>query len=603
MICRGGVVVGGARDAIKLAPLMGDDAAAAQTSGRVRWPVVSALTIAATAIFAWISWRAAIPPLVESDYCYLLVAADRFLAGQGLTTTPPVAPFQPWEWQADWAFLTKWPCGFPLLIAAIRWVSGMSSIEACRLLSALACGAGVVGWFLWIRRCVPRGLCGVLLGVVAAGCAMTPALLIHPTTDVIVVAAVPFVCLLTLRGLSLGMPCANLSQSPLGKWGIREAPMGPETTQSFRLACLACAGLLAGALFWIRYASLFLPIAIGVFLVAQRLWYRRVCLRSITVYSLCASIPVVALLAINRAYGIAESAQAQLNLGATLQPEFSWSLLVEVWRNFTRFSFYHYHAWVPMVLTLWPLAAVAIVVLVRPVREVVREFLRNPAILLSLSVVAMLLVMLVTATAIFGQKFHYVGLARYYLPIKPLYFALFAAPVLLIDKRLIRALLCTALLVACLWIAGQDWSATLHRWAESDVEGTRYGQRARCFAPHADRVYDWIDRQNRSDLVIVSNYHEYIALETQVPALPIPPDRKSLDAWIARIGQARGVSRLQTIFVLDRQHGWRNEGFADSTNAVERFGLVPFHEAPSSLSARVFQYASDAALVSESHAH
>lgn len=61
------------------------------------WTVLGVAAVAL--VLAVLPGRRDIPPLVESDYCYLLTAADRFIAGKGLTTTTPVAPLQPWTWK------------------------------------------------------------------------------------------------------------------------------------------------------------------------------------------------------------------------------------------------------------------------------------------------------------------------------------------------------------------------------------------------------------------------------------------------------------------------------------------------------------------------
>ena len=84
-----------------------------------------------------------------------------------------------------------------MLLCAARWVLGTTTLHAAGWISALACATALVGWFVWTRRALPRGITGTLLALVAAGCAVSTASLINPSTDLIVVALLPFVLLLT----------------------------------------------------------------------------------------------------------------------------------------------------------------------------------------------------------------------------------------------------------------------------------------------------------------------------------------------------------------------------------------------------------------------
>src|SRR3989337_649610 len=127
LICRGGIVVGGWGDGnaaqfrSRESTALMDPAEAVRVAHRpVRWSWVVGCVAAACVVLAFIPGRTSIPPLIESDYCYLLTAADRLYEGHGLTTPHPVAPLQPWSWQYDWGFLTHWPVGYPLLVWAIR---------------------------------------------------------------------------------------------------------------------------------------------------------------------------------------------------------------------------------------------------------------------------------------------------------------------------------------------------------------------------------------------------------------------------------------------------------------------------------------------------
>lgn len=220
----------------------------------ISWLWIPLGILAITIVLAFLPGRTRIAPIVESDYCYLLIAADRMFAGSGLTTPPPVAPLQPWSWQNDWVFLTQWPIGYPLLVCAFRWTFGLSSIQACQWIGLLACATALAGWFAWIKRSVPCGVTGILLSAVGAGCAVSTASLLNPSTDMIFVALLPFVLLLTTGAIErLGSESDDQSKRRGTLW-------------------LALAGLTAGGLFWIRYAAVFVPLAVGVYLIVE--WYR-----------------------------------------------------------------------------------------------------------------------------------------------------------------------------------------------------------------------------------------------------------------------------------------------------------------------------------------
>ena len=140
-----------------------------------------------------------------------------------------------------------------------------------------------------------------------------------------------------------------------------------------------------------------------------------------------------ALLTVNRVFG-SDSMQTQLNLGRTIGFDFSPQLVARAWWNFTDLGFYDYHALSHWVFALWPVALVGIGVCVRPVRERLRPFATAPTVRLSALVLAVFLGVLITTTAVFGDKFDYVGLERYYLPARPFYLLLFVAPVALIPR-------------------------------------------------------------------------------------------------------------------------------------------------------------------------
>ncbi|MCK4659879.1 MAG: hypothetical protein KAV82_10200 [Phycisphaerae bacterium] len=509
--------------------------------------------------------RSQIAPVIISDNAYIFLAADRFYAGDGLTTLLPHAPFQPWEWQQDWAFLTRWPVGYPLLLCAVRWVLGTETVQAAQALNVLCCGLALVGWFAWTKRAMPGGLCGVLLAGVAAGCSVSVSMLLDPSTDAVLVAALPFVLLTTSKAIRrLDKPAVDTASS---RWAA---------------AWLVSAGLGAGGLFWIRYASLFVPLGIGGYLLVEWLLLRRLQLRHLGAFGLAAAAPILALLLINHMFGLGR-AQAQLNLGSTVGFHFTPDMLSQAWWNFTRFGFYDYHWYSRWVFALWPAAVVAVVVVIPPVRRRLRRFMANPAVGLSAFVVAALMVVLVGATTFFGDKFNYVALGRYYQPIKPLYFVLFAAPVLLVPLRVVRMGACVVLLVAGWWLVRQEWPLAYKRQLEADHRTTPYHRRAVYFEPHSTALYEWLKRHGDDRLLVFSNFHDEIALETWIPACPTPAGVSQMHDWVARVKRARCVASLRVLFVLDPDNHCRRYFLPPTEDLVQTFNLTNLADAPPSI--------------------
>ena len=576
MICCDGVAVDGSKDVGPARTGRTDACFQAppveelyRTQRPVRWTLILGGIVAVAIVLACLPGRTGISPLIESDYCYLLIAADRMYEGLGPTAPLPVAPFQPWTWKADWSLLTQWPIGYPILIFAVRLLTGLTTIQACQWISVAGCAAALVGWFVWIRRSVPGGVTGTLLAAVAAGCSVSTASLINPSTDLILVALLPFVLLLTGQAIEL------LTDDTPGAGRRRGAVL------------LALAGLIAGGLFWIRYASVFVPLGVGLFLLVH-LWRRkRLCLQSTTLFTLFAAAPIVALLSVNNTFGMADSVQEQLNLGHTLRFDLSPRLLGKAWWNFTDLGFYDHHRFTHWVYALWPVAVCAVALFVRPVRGAVRSFLGSPGAALSALVVIALLVMIVGATAAFSDKYDYVGLDRYYTPIKPLYFVLFIAPIILIRRRLVRALVCVVFLAACSWLVQQEYSRPYKRWLAADRQATPYGQWARCFTPDAAGLYRWLGRQDAPNLIVISNFPEYIALETGIPALPIPNDPATLNAWVDAVCQTRGIANPQVLFILDHDNRWRDYWIPEADELIQAFGLQRHRDAPSNISSRI----------------
>lgn len=303
---------------------------------RLRWSLVAIAVVIVFAMLTQVPHRAAIPPLVESDYCYQLIAAQRFSAGLGLTSVVPIAPGQPWEWRGDWAFLTQWPAGYPLLVCTVRWVTGGTILGAAQWIAVGACALALVGWFTWIRRATGGGVCSTLGALLAATCSLSPESLINPRTDTLLAAMLPFTLLL------------------MDRWRVDQ--QDPSQARTCRPPCwLMGAGLLSGSLFWIRYASVFVPIAIGLFLFLQAWTNRGVRLRDVAIFVGSAALPMAALLMVNGMLASDSSLQSQLNLGARVGLDLPSAIVAEAWWNYTDLGFYDYRTEVHWLLAVGPL--------------------------------------------------------------------------------------------------------------------------------------------------------------------------------------------------------------------------------------------------------
>ena len=561
------------------------------------WTVLGVAAVAL--VLAVLPGRRDIPPLVESDYCYLLTAADRFIAGKGLTTTTPVAPLQPWTWRGDWTFLTQWPIGYPLLVAAARAMLGTTTIEACRWLNVLACALAVVGWFSWSWRTTQEssrvvhdrsrassallGIARVALAFGTAGIAVHVGLLVNPSTDVWLIAGLPWTLLLALRGGRL---------------------VGDDAAARRRrgLAVLAFAGLLAGAMFWVRYASIFVPVGIFAYLAlratlaalrsqekasqpaaqpAKTRWHVP------ALFALGAAIPAATLLLLNHVLGSAASTREQLNLGRSMGLDFSLHTVGRAWWMFTDLGYFAHRPAAHWLFAAWPVAVLIMVAALSPLRLAARHAARQHLGLAAMIVLAGL-GMLVAARTIFGGKFDFVGLDRYYLPLKPLYFTLFFAPFLQLPRRSVHVGIFGAMTLACSWTMQQEWSRTYSRWTASHRPATPYGAWSRCFEPNATELFGWLKATSADDHVVVSNFHEYLALETGIPALPVPDDRRTLRAWLERIEKVRGVPISRVLFVLDTENQWRDYWIAKPEETIREFALSPSSLAPASLRPYVY---------------
>ncbi len=566
--------------------------------------ILGAVIVVALAL-RWTPGLDRIAPLVESDYCYQLLAADRLFDGLGPTSLQPVAPNQPWSWRYDWGFLTQWPVGYPVIVCAVRYLIGGTSLEAARWIAILSCAAALVGWFLWIGTLVPRGWTRWLVALIGAPSALPMGLLVNPSTDVLVIAALPYLLL-----LAAALP-----------HGIS----GAETRIMSRRIVLL--GLLSGGLFWIRYASVAVPVGIGLYLILLRR-SRGVAWLQIVWFAIASLTPIALLLIVNRLFGAAPSAAATLNLGSHIEPAFSLRMVTDAWWMFTSLGYFNHRHITIFLFALWPVVFLAMIALVRPFRvrlgfecapcshtidEQERRAGRDDRthgvpspgrcsnahptsshvverLTLSASVVGVTLLMLIVATSLFGAKYDYVVLDRYYLSIRPLYFALFVSPLLLLRSRIVSAAVAGVMALALVWTVQVNWVRAHDRALVKQSTATPYGQWVRCFPSHPDGLYSWIAERNRPGLVVVSNFHEYIAMETGIATLPIPPDPETLNGWLLNIRRARHVDQLDVLFVLDSDNRWRDYWIPKPATIIHRFRLTERPVRFDDCSASVFAY-------------
>ncbi len=543
-----------------------------------------------------------IPPLVESDYAYLLTAADRLVDGNGLTTTPPLAPNQSWQWSGDWTYLTKWPVGYSILIAGLKSVLGTTALQAARWISIIACAVALVGWFTWMLQLIPSGITRYILAATCAGLSLPTAWLINPSTDLIVVAAIPWLMMATVRvvlDIRNALDDGTSAQTKaLGSGGDRNFLSRPLLGCSIQsLLFLSLIGGASGALVWFRYASVFVTLAIGSYLFYE--WFVRKGLRLAHVISfgLGSALPIATLLIVNTLLGSGESASSQLNLGDRMGFDFSFALLWRAWWMFTDLGYYAHRAAAHWTVATWPIVLIAGAVAIRPMRETAAKFLAKPAVALSVAVAVSLMTMLVVAKVLFSGKFDYVGLDRYYQPIKPLYLVIFVAPLVVYCGKRLRASACVVLMLACMWTVQQSWTRTYVRWDNANRPTTLSGSWSRCFEPGANELYDWLASQKNESIVVASNFHEFIAFETKIPAIPTPPNRATLDKWVAQIRETRNVDNVRVIFALDPSNKWRDYWLESPEEIIERLGLTPIPNTPPTIAPFLFELPTQTASV------
>jgi hypothetical protein len=331
------------------------------------------------------------------------------------------------------------------------------------------------------------------------------------------------------------------------------------------------------------------PLAVGIFLLWRMVsGTRRV--HEVLAFAAGAALPLIGLLLWNMQVSRDMPVTAQFNLGSQVATEFTTAYLVEAWGHFSRQSLYA-HRPEAAAFFAWglPLAALAAPLVTRRPRRRWLQWVRSPGFQLSASAAVALLAFLVLATTFFSAKFNYVGLARYYQPVRPLYFVLLFGCLLCYRDLLSRSVLCIALLAGCSWFIRQDAYRDLRRWQLADRPTTAYGRWATRFEPNSRALYGWIAARATPRQVIFSNFHDDIALETQVPACPLPRNRQEMDAWLPRIRAARGVGALEVLFVLDPDNRERGYYLPPHADVIAAFGLERCVGLPEGISRYVYR--------------
>jgi hypothetical protein len=522
-------------------------------------------TVAVGAVMLGLSAGANVAPVIEADNAYIFMAADRLFTGEGATAIPPRAPLQPWSWRADWVFLTQWPVGYPALICATRWVTGLATARAAMMLGALSCAIGLGAWFAWARACLPRRIPALLIAVVVAGASFSVQDLVHPASDTVLVGLLPVVLLLVCwaQGMSRGVD--GSSTEPRRNGFVR--PL--------------IAGLAAGLLVWVRYAAIFVPLAVVAYFVVAWRMRRGVRGRDVVIVALAAGLPCVALFMLNRALGPGVSAQAQLNLGESVSWDWDITKLHAAWTHFARQTPYaHRPEAFAFYTLLLPVLAWGIPLVTRATRRDAWRLMGTSPMLLSALTCAALLALLIAASVLFADKYNYVAQARYYAPMRPLYFVLFLGPLTIWPHRWLRLAACVPLVLVASWFVNQDARRVWARMHARPTVTTAYGRQSRYFGPHSRELFDWLRGQASADLVVFSNFHEEIALETGIPACPTPPDAVAMSDWLARIREHRAIDEVRVLFVLAADNDYREYYLPPREVVIDEFGLTAAPDAP-----------------------
>lgn len=549
--------------------------------------------------------RAVLPPLVESDYAYQLIAAKRFVAGEGLTSLQPVAPGQPWTLRYDFGFLTQWPLGYPLLIGTLSKIAHASVIECARFIALIALSTALAGWILLIRSILPVGLGRNVIAILAACTGVHAGMLINPSTDAIVLALIPLVAIGVLRAVErFERPSDDL----------------PETRSFSHLARFLALGIAAGLLVWFRYAAIFVPAGIALTLALRcagahraevdisgtSLRPARTRIAATLAFSFGAAASVGALLLINVIAGESAGVQQSLNLGTSTGASFTFSLFWSAWRTLTDFGFYAHRPGVTTAIRTAPVLVVLAVLLSSRFRRSATAWARSPRGSLVCCLAFSLVAMIVTATALFGEKYDYVSLARYYLPARPIGLGMLLGAFLLTGRPILRTAAGLVAIAMLLWVVQIDAVRTWQRWAGDARERTPSGAWNKCYEGSGETLYAWADERSRFGDVLVSNFHEFVAFETGSLVLPVPPARGALDRWLEtadRLGRASGPrpdragerqprEDRRVFFLLDPDNKWRSYWIDSPDSIVQQFGLSKPEGLPDEIALFVFEWKS-----------
>ena len=216
--------------------------------------------------------RIVAPFEVRNDQATQLEAALRLALGQGLTTSDAV-PLASSDISIDppSGYLTNWPPGFSLLVAAFLYV-GLPILASLKIIYAITTLIGWAGWAIIASHLIARPvpLRRTYSWIHLSSAALLPLVftLGWGATDIFLWAGIPFV-LMCLVGMDGDQP-------------------------SFR--CVAFAGVLFGCLFAMRYVSLFLGLAAFFILFQVSYPQTRIFLKRFSVFLLSALaviLPVV----------------------------------------------------------------------------------------------------------------------------------------------------------------------------------------------------------------------------------------------------------------------------------------------------------------------
>ena len=494
--------------------------------------------------FAALLAFASIPTHLQADSCQIMLAVDRMSLGLGPTTIYPRVP------EVDWGLITHWPLGYPLLIWAVKSLTGLTTVPAYQIINVAAFALALVGWAAWFRRCLPPSRTASLLAFTAGLLALVPSYLWQVNTDMILVALTPVLLMLIDRVVQAATAANRIS--PPGSW-----------------VAFALAGLLVGAVCWIRYSALFLTIGAGLYLLLSLLLRPGLGLKHLLFFLVGCILPPGLLLATNALWGPSAVDRPPGSLSCSWQ----WGWLSQWWHHYSQLPLFESH-WRSLLLwsRLLPAGAALIILSRRSFRQATVSFLARPPVMLSACAVAGVFLLLigfrVTADALYDPP----SQQRYLLPVRPFYLLFFLGPLIALPSIALRRLICLPILACAVWLVQAGWIDSVRLWAAQRRPVTAYGREAVPFKNGADQLYAWLRTQNAPDLIVFSNFFDDIALEAHLPAQPLPAGVDELRARVRQISQARNSPRPKVLFVLEPDNMWR-QYLPDLHQAMKRFDL------------------------------